>query len=670
MKNDGLINPTEIRKAIAQMKPDGEVFEIRIPGKGISGYFRDAERLITAFDLVDLRGENVYITINRVKPELLSRAASERFKKTKEATSDKDIDGFDWLFVDLDPERTSGISSTDEEVQNAVTLAQRVREYLRSIGFEEPLEAFSGNGVHLLYKIGLVNSDENADLLSRCLQALDMLFSNDAVHIDTVNFNASRICKLYGTLAQKGANTADRPHRMSHIIGDVRQLKQTPKVYLEKLADSVPHEVIKPHQYNNYTPAAFDIREWMNKHGIGYRERKYKDGVKYVLDECPFNSNHRAPDSAIFELYSGAIGFKCLHNSCNGKTWHDVRVMFEPTAYEQQTSDRDRQIEEGWKQHNAARQKIVYKPMTEEEPESPMFQTAAMILAKPEKRREFVKTGITAIDKNLMGLEKGCVSLVSGLRGSAKSTLLGEIALSAIDSGATVLVYSGELTDINYMRWLYLQAAGKNHVVQSAEHIRFFSVPDDIKKQIAAWMGSKLWLYNNEYGNNFNRILAAITAKAQESRADLIIIDNLMALELDGANVDKYEAQKRFIWSLESLAKLSNTHIVFVAHPRKALGFLRLDDVSGTGDLSNAVDNAFIIHRNNHDFQKFTRQEFGWSPEKEIYSSTNVIEICKNRDLGAQDEFIPLWFEESTKRLKNDVAEYVHYGWEEDIEFN
>lgn len=669
MKNDGLINHAEIRKAIATLKPDGEVFEIRIPGKGISGYFRDAERLITAFDTVDLRGENVYITVNRVKPELLSRAASERFKKTKEATSDKDIDGFDWLFVDFDPERTSGISATADEIKKAFDLARRVRDYLSGIGFEEPLKAFSGNGVHLLYKIGLLNTDENIQLISDCLKSLDMMFSTDSVHIDIVNFNPSRICKLYGTLAQKGANTEDRPHRMSHIIGDPGELKQTPKVYLEKLAAAVPHEEIKPHQYNNYTPSTFDIRDWMAKHGIRYKERKYKDGTKYVLDECPFNSNHRAPDSAIFELNSGAIGFKCLHNSCAGRTWQDVRVLFEPTAYEQQINDRDRQIEEGWRRHNAERQKIIYRPMTEETPESPMFQTAEMILSKPEKRREFVKTGITMIDRNLMGLEKGCVSLVSGLRGSAKSTLLGEITLSAIDAGSTVLVYSGELTDTNYMRWLYLQAAGKNHVVQSAEHARFFYVPDEVKKQIAGWMGSRLWLYNNEHGNNFQRILIALTAKAQESRADLIILDNLMALELDGANTDKYEAQKRFIWSLESLAKLSNTHIVFVAHPRKAMGFLRLDDVSGSGDLSNAVDNAFIIHRNNHDFQKFTRQEFGWKPTDDIYTSTNVIEICKNRDLGAQDEFIPLWFEESTKRLKNELTEYKHFGWEENIEF-
>jgi hypothetical protein len=48
-----------------------------------------------------------------------------------------------------------------------------------------------------------------------------------------------------------------------------------------------------------------------------------------VLEECPFNSDHRAPDSAIFEHANGSLGFKCLHASCADKHWRDVRELFE-----------------------------------------------------------------------------------------------------------------------------------------------------------------------------------------------------------------------------------------------------------------------------------------------------------------------------------------------------
>ena len=49
------------------------------------------------------------------------------------------------------------------------------------------------------------------------------------------------------------------------------------------------------------------------------------------------------------------------------------------------------------------------------------------------------------------------------------------------------------------------------------------------------------------------------------------------------------------------------------------------------------------------------------------YQGDNVIEICKNRDMGVQDSFIPLFYEKETKRLKNYKAESIHYGWETEV---
>ena len=143
------------------------------------------------------------------------------------------------------------------------------------------------------------------------------------------------------------------------------------------------------------------------------------------------------------------------------------------------------------------------------------------------------------------------------------------------------------------------------------------------------------------------------------------MIDNIMALDLSGADKDKYEAQTRFIWMLKDLAKIANAHVLFVAHPRKAAGFLRLDDVSGSGNIGNIVDNAFIVHRNNDDFRNQTKAQYKRPDSWEGYSGTNVIEVCKNRDAGVQDMFIPLWYEPQTKRMKNYQGENVVYGWDQ-----
>ena len=668
--NEGLLNETIVRRAVHTIKKDGELFEVRIIGERgknniASGYFRDADTLIAAFDKMDLRRKNVYIVLNTITDACYSRKQRDHFEATNVTTDDKDIEKYDWLFIDLDPERAKEVSSTDEELKESIALAGRVKKYLEGIGFERPVEALSGNGAHLLYYIGLANTEENANLIKACLMALDMMFSTERVKIDTVNFNPSRICKLYGTAAQKGANSPERPHRISEIISDDFEPKQTLKCYLEQLAGAV--EEVKPvaAKYNNYDPNNFDLVGWMQRHGMGYREKSFSDGGrKYVLDECPFNSNHKAPDSMLIYQPDGRIGFKCLHNSCRDKTWRDVWTMLDPTLYESVTAEEDRRIEEGWKKHNANRADLPIAPAVLGESNEPVFYTAEMIASKPQEVREFIRTGTQVLDKQIMGLEKSAVSLVSGLRGGGKSTLLNGWMLNAVQDGHTVICYSGELTDRNFMRWMILQAAGKANTIKSGKYENYYTVSHETTVTVSHWLGDKFWLYNNSYGNNYQKVYELICRQTEEKKADFIVIDNIMALDLSSADKDKYEAQTKFIWMLKKLAAIANAHVLFVAHPRKAAGFLRLDDVSGSGNIGNIVDNAFIVHRNNDDFRNQTKAQYKRPDSWEGYSGTNVIEICKNRDLGAQDFYIPLWYEPQTKRLKNFQGENIVYGWD------
>ena len=66
----------------------------------------------------------------------------------------------------------------------------------------------------------------------------------------------------------------------------------------------------------------------------------------------------------------------------------------------------------------------------------------------------------------------------------------------------------------------------------------------------------------------------------------------------------------------------------------------------------NRVDNAFIIHRVNEDFKRLSQQMFKWKKDSELYDCDNVVEICKDRETGIQDVFVPLYFERESKRLK------------------
>lgn len=658
-----IINESEVRKTVALMKPNNEAFEIRIIyGNKLtySGYFNSADALMTAFDrdIQDYADCNIYMTVNALNDGCMARDQRNRFlRNPKATTSDKDVTGYEWLFIDLDPERPSGTSSTDSQLAIAKDIGNKIYVFMKQIGFNKPLMAYSGNGVHLMYRIRLQNNDENKKLVEKCLKTLDMLFSTDAVKVDVKNYNPARVAKLYGTLAQKGCPSEEYPHRMSRIVSDGEVLKND-IAYLQKLVSYYPQEE-KPQAYNNYRPRDFDLETWLNKYGIGYQKTSFSDGYKYILSECPFDSNHKGKDACLFQGRDGRIGFHCFHNSCADKKWRDFRLLYEPDAYEKRQQDYEKKIYGKFNRDRVEPRHIV------EQSEKPVFQSAKMIFDKPEEPATYIRTGIEVIDKRLRGLAKGDVSLVSGLRASAKSTLLTQWALEAVNAGNNVAVFSGELRDKRFMRWMFQIAAGKGYV-EPSQYPGYYNVPRNIQAKIAEWLGDRFWLYDNDYGNDFQAVIEQFEKAVEEKKLDLLILDNLMAFDIRSLSENKFEAQTQFILRIVDLAKKKNVHICFVAHPRKALGFLRLDDVSGSADLANAVDDAFIVHRNNNDFKRLSKQMFGWHDDEDVYFGTNVVEIAKDRDGGTQDVFIPLYYEQESKRLRNDPTENRQYGWQDD----
>ena len=180
MKNAQFYDEPTIRQAIKCLKPNNELFEIRMIGKGnkkrvISGYFTDADTLIKQFDTIDPRGLNMYITINKVNDGCYSREQHDCFRQTDLTTHDNEIDSYEWLFIDLDPKRVSDVSSTETELEYAKELADKVYIYMKNLGFQEPLRALSGNGHHLLYKIDIPNTVESKKLIERCLVNLSSM---------------------------------------------------------------------------------------------------------------------------------------------------------------------------------------------------------------------------------------------------------------------------------------------------------------------------------------------------------------------------------------------------------------------------------------------------------------------------------------------------------------
>ena len=330
----------EIKKNIEILHPPDQnhVVEVRMFGveykSTISGYYDSDHIDKLAKDVLEYDGkaESIYITLNPVDPALLGRANNKLKEKAKAATSDNHIVKRTLLLIDIDPERPSGISSSDEEKKKAKVVVDKIYKDLKSKGLPKPIAADSGNGYHLLYDIDLENTPESTKLIERVLIAVDLMFSTEDVKTDLKVFNAARITKFYGTKARKGEDTKDRPHRYSKILYVPEKRNIVSKEKLEEIARLAPTPPQNEYQNNNYSNGqTIDIEQKLKQYGLAvYNQRPWRDGTLYKLTECPFDENHKNGDACLIQFASGAVTFSCFHNSCSGKNWHSLRDKFEP----------------------------------------------------------------------------------------------------------------------------------------------------------------------------------------------------------------------------------------------------------------------------------------------------------------------------------------------------
>lgn len=658
------MNEITIRQWYDTFKSGEELVEVRIVDNAYkrtySGYFTDVNTLLNEIRKYD--NCNIYFTLNAINPACYDREQHDRIvTKPKSTTSDNDIVGRDWILIDIDTKKPSDTNSTDEEKEMAKEVVNNVFKFLRDEGFEKPVVCDSGNGFHLLYKIAMKNSNENTTICKEFLQVLDMLFSNPNVEIDCTTHNASRVCKLYGTFSRKGSNTKKRPQRESKILRIPDEIKITPNEYFAKVAAMLPKPE-QPSKSNYYSNEKFDLEAFLNKHHIAVRNIvRTSSFTKYILDKCPFNSSHRAPDSAIFEMSNGGLGFKCLHSSCSQYTWKDFRLKFEPDAYDH----KEYQRHEHKMQYYSQQKKEPFVPKKEDSTKGKKWLAMTDVQYVDMSKLVAIPTGYKELDKKIIGLLMGDVTVLSGLSGSGKTSWIDCVVLNAVQRGYKVGIWSGELQDFRFQSWIDQISAGKNYVCKKEGYENYYYAPKNIANQINKWLEGKLFLYNNNYGSKWQQLFADIKTLVENEGTQLIVLDNLMALQIDSYDGDKYTQQTRFINDLKEYAKAKNIHVILVCHPRKEGGFLRKESISGTADLTNLADSVIIIHRIGKDFEQRAGEFFGKDKVLPYLKYNSVIEVCKNRSMGVIDLLVGMYYEVESRRLKNEISENIVYGWQE-----
>lgn len=266
-----------------------------------------------------------------------------------------------------------------------------------------------------------------------------------------------------------------------------------------------------------------------------------------------------------------------------------------------------------------------------------------------------IKTGIFEIDKSIGGIYLGQVILLSGKRGEGKSTFMSQIAVEAVDQNFNTFIYSGELPNYHVKRWLDFQVAGDCNIAQKQNDYNEVSyyLTDEVVNKINSWYRDKLYIFDNSAidDEEYPGLLKIITEALCRFDIKLICIDNLMtAMDCD-VNSDLYRQQSQFIKSLAKMAKQYDIAIILVAHPKKSRDDFNNDSVSGSADITNAVDVVVNYER-------------APSSDKGTYDSR--ITITKNRLTGrlvTSENAIKLIYSGCSKRIQScENSTYKTYG--------
>ena len=648
-------------------KQNNQLVEIRLiasDGRTGSGYFSDPKTMIDAVSPY-VEDYSVYFTINSLQNDCSGKPQRDKIMlRARNTTNDGEIIGRDWVLLDLDSRRVSGVNATEEQLGFAKKKANEVYKFLRDNGFNEPVVICSGSGVHLYLRCALKNSEENNALIKRFTQAMSMLFSDDNVDIDEKVFNCGRISRVPGYYNRKGNKVdKERPQRLCEFVRVPSEIKVNEKEYFEKIAALYPEEV-KPSRENNYSTEKFDLDSFLDKYDIKVKKiEQVAGGKKYVLEHCIFNESHRGKDAVIFQRDNGAISYVCLHNSCSHYTWHDVRIKFQPNAYERKYEEPHRTFRPIQKE----KKQIILQE--NDENKGNVWQCLSEIEDEDRSKIVSIPSGIVQYDKECCGFDKPSLNIWSGNNGSAKSTLLNQIAINAVNNGFKVAIYSGELRGKKMKRWLILQAAGKQYNKKSNYNSYDYYTPNNIKDKIVEWFQGKLYNYNTKYSHNIEQVCLEVEKLVKEHQIDMLIMDNLSCLDIDELDGSINEQQKAAIKMLLRMTERMEIATHVVVHPKKSELYLRKNDVSGAKTLTDLADCVFFVHRWNQDTQKAAKEFLQPQVFSDLcsFETTNIVEVIKHREFGeAEGHIYKLFYEPESRRLKNSIAETIHYGWEEE----
>ena len=270
------------------------------------------------------------------------------------------------------------------------------------------------------------------------------------------------------------------------------------------------------------------------------------------------------------------------------------------------------------------------------------------------------ETGIELLDRELMKIFTGGVTLLTGLPSAGKTTFLNQITLMAMDKGFKTFLFSRELLNGMSKGWFTQVAAGRRNMnpIKLKNGVDYYVVNEEAKTRIAKHYDDLFFIYKDEEENSEDKLFESMELCATKKGVRCFIIDNLMTVQLNQTSSDTNKAQTDFMNRLIKFSMKYDVVVICITHPRKLQNGadIGLFDIAGTQNIVNLATRTIGLKR-----VKESEKE---NCQSKLFGYDVVISIIKDRIFGSTKE-IPVYYDKIDRRFYSNYDEFDRvYKWD------
>jgi len=245
----------------------------------------------------------------------------------------------------------------------------------------------------------------------------------------------------------------------------------------------------------------------------------------------------------------------------------------------------------------------------------------------------------------------GELTVICGINGSAKTHVVNQSSLSAMEEGERVCIFSGEMRPEKTL-W---------RMTRQATTLEDPTIP--FIRAVHEWYSDRLWIFDLLGSAKVERLLEVFRYAHKRYGIRVFVVDSLMKC---GLATDDYTGQKQFVEALCDFKNEFNCHVFLICHPRKGddeskpIGKM---DVGGTGAITDLADNVITIFRNRPKEEKVQEFEAKREPVPDVLKNAPdaIYTVHKQRNGDWEKKLALWWHQESFQLLESQTSKPHQY---------